>query len=272
MARSLDGAAESASMDLTAKESSFDQDSRHLLLRDFLRLKLGARRLYLHRALAPHSGALAARLSTLMRKPGQGIGNRGSAFELRLAGTPALFARCFRRGGLVRFLVSDIYFGAIPRPLRELRISLAARRRGIAVVEPMGAMVEWVAPMVYRGCFLTRAIDGMTLWQFLKVDDDRLVRLHVIEQARLMIDTMHRRGLCHSDLNLHNLFVTKVGESFAVMALDLDKARLHPPPLDPALILSNLARLARSARKLDPYERYLDSYTLARLTAPATAD
>lgn len=259
-------------MSLRPDESGLDRDSRRLLVRDFLRLKLGPRRLYLHRALAPHAAELGARLAALMRERGSGVGNRGGGFELKLNGAPALFVRCFRRGGLIRFLLSDVYFGAVPRPLRELRVSLAARRRGIAVVEPMGAMVEWVVPMVYRGCFLTRALEGMTLWQFLKVDDDRLVRLHVIEQARLTIDTMHRRGLYHSDLNLHNLFVTKIGESFTVIILDLDKARLHPPPLDEALIHDNLTRLARSARKLDPFERYLDAFTLSRLTAPATAD
>ena len=258
-------------MSIIPNQAGLERDSRHQLAKDFIRLKLGSRRLYLHRALAPHAAAIGARLADLMRERGRGIGNRGGAFELKLDGAPALFARCFRRGGLVRFLSSDLYFGAIPRPLRELRVSLAARRRGIAVVEPMGAMVEWVAPAIYRGCFLTRALDGMTLWRFLNVDDDRLVRMHVIEQARLTIDTMHRRGLYHPDLNLHNLFVTKIGESFTVVILDLDKARLYPPPLDDALARHNLARLARSARKLDPFRLYLDSSTLARLTVPAAA-
>ena len=253
-------------------ENAIERDSRHLLAKDFLRLKLGSRRLYLNRGLGPQASAIAARVSSLMRERRRGEGNRGGAFELRLDGLPALFARCFRRGGMVRFVLSDIYVGAVPRPLRELRVSLAARRRGIAIAEPMGAMVEWIGPMVYRGCFLTRALDGMTLWQFLQVDDDRLVRLQVIEQARRTIDTMHRRGLYHSDLNLHNLFVTKIGESFTVMVLDLDKARLDPPPLDSTLVHENLSRLARSARKLDPYERYLDSFALGRLTAPASED
>jgi len=253
-------------------ENAIERDSRHLLAKDFLRLKLGSRRLYLNRGLGPQASAIAARVSSLMRERRRGEGNRGGAFELRLDGLPALFARCFRRGGMVRFVLSDIYVGAVPRPLRELRVSLAARRRGIAIAEPMGAMVEWIGPMVYRGCFLTRALDGMTLWQFLQVDDDRLVRLQVIEQARRTIDTMHRRGLYHSDLNLHNLFVTKIGESFTVMILDLDKARLDPPPLDSTLVHENLSRLARSARKLDPYERYLDSFALGRLTAPASED
>ena len=109
--------------------------------------------------------------------------------------------------------------------------------------------------------------DLFGFWQFLSVDDDPVVRAHVIEQARLTIDTMHRRGLYHADLNLNNLFVTKIGESFTVVILDLDKARLYSPPLSRALIRNNLKRLARSARKLDPFERYLDSFTLARLTA-----
>ncbi len=254
-------------MSLISREGGTEPGSRRILGSEFMRLKLGSRRLYLHKALSPHAPTIAAQLSALMAERRPGIGNRGGAFPLKLEGAPELFVRCFRRGGLIRFLLSDLYFGAIPRPLRELKVSLAARRRGIPVVEPMGAMVEWVAPMVYRGCFLTRAIGGMTLWQLLSVDDDPVVRAHVIEQARLTIDTMHRRGLYHADLNLNNLFVTKIGESFTVVILDLDKARLYPPPLGRALIRNNLKRLARSARKLDPFERYLDSFTLSRLTA-----
>jgi RIO-like serine/threonine protein kinase len=63
---------------------------------------------------------------------------------------------------------------------------------------------------------------------------------------------MHARGLFHADLNLHNLFVTRVGASYTVIILDLDKARLFGPPLTPALRRRNLRRLLRSVRKLDP--------------------
>jgi hypothetical protein len=133
------------------------------------------------------------------------------------------------------------------------------------VAEPMGAMVEWIGPMIYRGFFLTRAMAGMTLWEFIRTDDDPSVRGYVLDQARDVIETMHQRGLYHADLNLHNLFVTSVAESFSVILLDLDKARLYSPPLPKNLRGANFKRLARSARKLDPVGRYLDSASSKRL-------
>ena len=156
--------------------------------------------------------------------------------------------------------------GIRPRPVRELAVAAEARRRGIPVAEPIGAMVEWVAPMVYRGVFLTRALAGMTLWEFVRTDDDPHVRSYVTEQARQAIDTMHRLGLYHADLNLHNLFVTKSRESFAVVILDLDKAQLFHRPVPAAMRARNLARLRESGRKLDPEGRYLDSQALELLT------
>ncbi|MGH7934269.1 MAG: lipopolysaccharide kinase InaA family protein [Candidatus Binataceae bacterium] len=202
-----------------------------------------------------------------MRSAPAGAGNRNSGIVVRLDGGPDLFARRSRRGGLIRFLLSDIYFGARPRPVRELTVAAEAYRRGIPIAEPMGAMVNWVAPAAYRGAFLTRAMAGMTLWEFMHTDDDARVRAHVLEQARRAIDTMHRRGLFHADLNLHNLFVTQAGESFTIVIIDLDKARLFKVPLPARRRRLNFARLTRSARKLDPHGHYLDPHALAILTA-----
>ena len=88
-----------------------------------------------------------------------------------------LFARRGRRGGLIASILSDVYFGITPRPLTELAVTIEAMRRGIPVAEPMGAMIEWLSPVLYRGFFLTRAVRGMTLWEFVKADDDPTVRL-----------------------------------------------------------------------------------------------
>ena len=176
-----------------------------------------------------------------------------------------MFARRCRRGGMARFFSSDTFIGVNPRPLQELAVTVEAARRGIPVAQPLGVMVEWIGPVFYRGFFLTRAVAGLTLWEFLQTDDDPTVRDHVLRQARAAIDTMHERGLFHADLNLHNLLVTKERESFAVIILDLDKARLSDLPLPPAMRHENGERLMRSARKLDPEARYLDSAGLSVL-------
>jgi len=77
--------------------------------------------------------------------------------------------------------------------------------------------------------------------------------------------TMHDKGVFHADLNLHNLMVTQAGESFKVMILDLDKARIYDASLDPSLRSANARRLLRSTRKLDPAGRYFDASALSIL-------
>jgi uncharacterized protein len=233
-------------------------------LAGFQKFELGRRVVYLRRDLAVRAPAIVASLSEL--GSAEGAGNRLSGVALKLDDGTGLFARISRRGGLVRLILKDLYVGMRARPVRELEVAAEARRRGIPVAEPIGAMVEWVAPFIYRSAFLTRALPGMTLWKFLRTDDEALVRTHVIEQARQALDTMHRQGLFHADLNLHNLFVTKVHESFAVTILDLDKAQFFRAPLPARMRARNLGRLRQSARKLDPEGRYLDSRAVELLT------
>lgn len=234
---------------------------------NFSTFKVGRRELVIHRDIAAHAAQIMQRLGQLATSSQAGAGNRQSAFPLRLDEGEELFARRCRRGGLIASLLSDVYVGLDPRPLTELSVSVEAMRRGIPVAEPMGAMVEWVGPALYRGFFLTRAVRGMTLWEFVKTDDDPTVRTHVLEQARASIATMHERGLFHADLNLHNLIVTRAGESFAVMIIDLDKARLFDSPVSQAMRRANIARLMRSARKLDPSGKYLDATALSILNS-----
>src|SRR5713101_6876677 len=105
----------------------------------------------------------------------------------------------------------------------------------------------------------------MTLWEFVKTDDDQTVRSHVLGQARAAIDLMHDKGLFHADLNLHNLLVTQAQESFTVTIIDLDKSRLFDAPLSSAMRRANAARLMRSARKLDPSGQILDATALSIL-------
>ncbi|HEX3409371.1 MAG TPA: lipopolysaccharide kinase InaA family protein [Candidatus Binataceae bacterium] len=233
---------------------------------DFPHFGLGRRMLYIRRDQAARAPAIFAALAKLEIGSRRGAGNRGSGFPLRLEGGPELFARWGRRGGLARFVTPDIYFGATTRPLRELAIANEARLRGIPIAEPLGVMIEAVAPGFYRSAFITRALTGMTLWEFLRADDDPTVRAHVVELARHAIDVMHHGGVLHADLNLQNLFVSKAGERLIVVILDLDKAQLYDGPVPLKRRRTNLTRLARSVRKLDPGLRYLDAKSNAILT------
>jgi len=234
---------------------------------DFERFETGKRDVVLHREIAEHADRIVAEIDRLAASRATGVGNRESGFRLTLAGAPEMFVRRARRGGLISALVADLYLGMRPRPLEELRVACEAKRRGIAVADPLGAIVEWAGPALYRGYFLTRHVGGMTLWDFVRTDDDPIVRRHVLQEARTAIRTMHERGLFHADLNLHNLMVTQVAESFAIKILDFDKSRIYPGPLKPSLRRANLARLVRSARKLDPTGKFLDAGSLAILQA-----
>ena len=232
---------------------------------NFSAFKIGRRELVIHRDIATQAAEIVQKLGELASASEAGAGNRQSAFRLHLAGGLELFARRGRRGGMIGSILSDVYVGMTPRPLTELALTVEAMRRGIPVAEPMGAMIEWIGPALYRGFFLTRALRAMTLWEFVKTDDDPIVRSHVLGQARAAIDTMHNKGLFHADLNLHNLLVTQARESFTVIIIDLDKARLFDAPVSAAMRRANAARLMRSARKLDPSGQFIDAAALALL-------
>ena len=195
-----------------------------------------------------------------------GAGTRRGGFQLDISDTTKLFVRWARRGGLLAHLNRDIYFGLYRRLMREITVATASRRRGIPVVETLGALLEPLILGTARGAIITRAMPGMTLWELLQVEDDPTVCSHLIEEARRVIAIMHQGGLDHADLNLHNLFVTRSGEQMTVVLLDLDRARLYPAPLKKELQRRNLARLRRSAKKLDRAGRFIDAHALQILT------
>ena len=233
---------------------------------NFSTFKVRRRELVIHRDIASRAAQVMRELVELTSAVEAGAGNRQSAYRLDLGEGLELFARRGRRGGLIASILSDVYVGITPRPLTELAVTIEAVRRGIPVAEPMGAMIEWMSPVLYRGFFLTRAVSGMTLWEFLKTDDDPTVRTHVLGQARAAIETMHDKGLFHADLNLHNLLVTQARDSFSVVVIDLDKSRLFDAPLSAAMRHANAARLMRAARKLDPSGKFLAAAALSILT------
>jgi hypothetical protein len=234
----------------------------------YLRLGTDSSEIYLKQDFADHAGAIVAALHRLRASGAVGLGNRGGGFRVELEGLPPLFVRHCRRGGLFGAALGDLFFGLHPRPLRELVVAEQAARRGIPTAEPLGAMVMRAGSLLYRGFFLTRVINGMSLWDFLRTDDDPVVRDHVLKRARSAIALMHEQGLYHADLNLHNLIVTAGStEDFAVVIVDLDKARLLDRPVSSVMKRRNLARLRRSARKLDPTGRLFDARGLAILCA-----
>ncbi len=233
---------------------------------EFITIQLGRKTVYVHRDLAALASALIAEIDRVSDTEEPGAGNRGSGYPIEVPGAPPLFVRRSTRGGLIRFL-GGLYFGRTPRVVHELFVTAEARRRGVPTPEPVAAVVETVAPAIRREALVTRTIAGMSLWEFVRTDDDPRVRGHVLRLARHAIDLMHEQGVLHGDLNLHNLFVSTAGDGFDVVILDFDKARLYRRALPRTLRKRNYARLARSVRKLDPERRYFDDAALAILTS-----
>jgi len=235
--------------------------------REFKRLVIDRCVLYLRGDLIDYADTIAAAVS---HEPSgeTGAGNRHSGFSMKLDNGIELFVRYSRRGGLMRYLTRGLFLGVSARPVQELAVTAEARNRGIPVAEPLGAAVRWLLPALHRSAFLTRMLHGMTLWEFMQTDDDPTVRKHVVEEARVAISSAHQKGLYHADLNLHNIFVSSAGESFSVILIDLDKARIYGSSLTPALRVKNLTRLRRSLKKLDPMGLYFSEASVKALTTP----
>jgi Lipopolysaccharide kinase (Kdo/WaaP) family len=233
---------------------------------DFIKSQVGRKVAYLHREIAAFAPEILVEIDRTLRSGQKGAGNRESGYPISVEGAPKLFVRRSMRGGLMRFL-GDRYVGFVPRMVYELNLVTEARNRGVSVPEPMGAIVEKVSPAIYRGAVITKAIPGMTMWEFVKVETDPRSLGHVVRMARYSIDTMHEQGLLHDDLNLHNLYVSMAGDGFTVVILDFDKAKLSSREVPRLQRKRNLKRLAESIRKLDPTGRYLDDAALKIMTA-----
>ena len=233
---------------------------------DFIKSQVGRKLAYLHREIAPFAPALLLEIDRTLRSGKKGAGNRESGYPINVEGAPQLFVRRSMRGGMMQFM-GDIYLGFIPRMVYELNVIAEAHRRGVPVPEAMGAIVDNVAPAIYRGAVLTKAIPGMTMWEFAKVETDPRSLSHVLRMARYSVDTMHEHGFVHDDLNLHNLYVSMAGDGFTVVILDFDKAKLLSKAVPTSQRKRNFKRLEESIRKLDPKGQYLSDASLKIVTA-----
>ena len=200
----------------------------------------------------------------LARDDGEAIvGGRGGTLRIPTEQGPVVLRR-FRRGGAMRWL-GGTYFGFRHRPLREFALLLRARRRGLAVPDPLAAVVERrFGGIGYRGCLLMHEIVGAT-----PVSD--LIHsgagIDVVALIGRGLRELHDAGLSHPDVNLGNLLVVTRSYGSRLAFVDLDRARLRPRPLGRLARRRSLSRLRRSAAKLDPAGRLLSAAALDRLEA-----
>jgi ADP-heptose:LPS heptosyltransferase/tRNA A-37 threonylcarbamoyl transferase component Bud32 len=174
---------------------------------------------------------------------------RGGAAVLQVLGDEVVL-RPYHRGGLPARLLRDVYLGWNPRPLRELCALERLRRRGAPVVEPLGACVRWLVPGCYRGWIVTRYVqEARTVWDWTANGPTGAGRAAVWRQVGTAIRELHQAGGRHPDLNLHNILLNPAAAAGRIVFVDFDQPRLSAIFHNAA---ADLARLRRSARKLDP--------------------
>jgi 3-deoxy-D-manno-octulosonic acid kinase len=195
---------------------------------------------------------------------------RGTTVFVR-AGELRLALRHYRRGGLVGRLVRDAYLWLgerRTRPFAEWRLTHHLHRHGLPVPAPVAARYRRRGA-TYTGDLLTERIDAArSLAQ--RLADSGVPLADWIAVGRC-IRRFHDFGLCHADLNAHNVLFDGGG---AVWLIDFDRGRLRGAGLWRD---ANLVRLRRSLLKVsDPLPPGHFTETdwqslLAGYASPATA-
>jgi Lipopolysaccharide kinase (Kdo/WaaP) family len=184
----------------------------------------------------------------------------------------AVVRRSMRGGALAR-LGTDLFFPPTRGP-RELVTSLRLRAAGVPTPEVIGFVVYRAGPVLRRSDVVTREIPGgADLASALRTVSDVERRRATLEAAAQLVAALSREGAHHSDLNLRNILISGIGagESAPPQAfiLDVDRIRFHVPG-DPIVLGANIARLARSMRKLrDRSELKIDDSEIETLRARA---
>lgn len=163
--------------------------------------------------------------------------------------------RHYKRGGFIARLSKDRYFWrdeASTRPFSEWHLTYHLAHAGLPVAPPVAARYVRQGS-TYTGDLITERIaGGISLAAALALGN---VPLYAWVDIGRCIRRFHDLGVCHADLNAHNILVT--GET--VHLIDFDRGRLRKPGLWRD---SNLVRLRRSLDKVAdtlPADRFTDA-------------
>lgn len=168
---------------------------------------------------------------------------RGATYFFR-SGEKHYVLRHYRRGGLVAKLFRDQYLWQSEgrtRPFAEWQLTYHLHHAGLPVPAPVGARY-YRSGIGYGGDLITeRLLNVESLAGWLRTRS--LPILNWISIGRC-IRAFHELGVCHADLNAHNVMV---GEDGVVHLIDFDRGALRKPGL---WCDENLVRLRRSLEKI----------------------
>ncbi|MBI2193235.1 MAG: hypothetical protein HYU36_14765 [Planctomycetes bacterium] len=175
---------------------------------------------------------------------------RGKAWEF--AGDPGgpWMVRRYVHGGLLGRLLGDLQWGW-GRAIHELRVSDAARSRGLPTPEIVGIRGRKVFGPLWRLDLLTRKVeDGQAVEAFLQAGPRPAAGRTLARRLALFLRRMHDSGLVHADPHIRNFLVRSLGRQGdpEIVLLDLDRSRLVDR-LTPAMADASLFRLNRSLEK-----------------------
>jgi 3-deoxy-D-manno-octulosonic acid kinase len=168
---------------------------------------------------------------------------RGAAHLIHTASLHYVL-RHYRRGGLIAHLSADRYVWrgeSVTRPFAEWQLLYHLKRADLPVPAPIGARYK-KAGVTYSGDLLTeRLMDTAPLSR--RLAEAAVPISHWIAIGRC-IRRFHDRGVCHADLNAHNVML---GQGDSVYLIDFDRGCLRKPGL---WCDANLVRLRRSLEKV----------------------
>ena len=167
---------------------------------------------------------------------------RGTTHYVRTAGQD-LVLRHYRRGGLAARILADRYLWRAEdqtRPFAEWALTHRLHLAGLPVPVPVAARYVRQG-RVYRGDIITgRLASAGSLTEALHAGPLPLLTWISIGRS---IRRFHDLGVCHADLNAHNVLLGDAG----VYLVDFDRCRLRAEGLWRD---ANLVRLRRSLEKV----------------------